>query len=70
MLGVRWSHALFILTFIGFFSLSSYIQYEITLIPLEPMLWLYFNLNVSHADFITFLLTTSNLMFHPQQNGH
>ena len=63
MLGVRWSHALLALPFIVFLLfLDSYKQYGIALIPLGQALWPYFNLIVSHASSITFLLTTSNLM--------
>ena len=68
MLWVRRSHALLALSFIIFLIfLGSYKQYGIVLIPLGPKLWPYSSLIVSHASSITFLLTTSNIVLHLQQ---
>ena len=65
VLGVRWSHALLALPFIVFLLfLGSYKQYGIILILLRQPLWPYSNLIVSHATFITFLLTMNNLMLY------
>ena len=68
MLGVRWSHALLALPFIVFLLfLDLHKQYEVTLIPLGPLLWPYFDLIISHASFITILLIVSNLMLYRVQ---
>ena len=56
--------SLLCLLFFFFFSLCSYKQYRITLIPLRPTLWPYFIFIISHASFITFLLIMSNLMLY------
>ena len=65
MLGVIWSHVFLVLYFIAFLLVfGSYKQYEIIFIPFKPMLWPYSNLIVSHAFFITFLLTTNDQMLY------
>ena len=50
------------------FFLGSYKQYEITLIPLGPVLWPHSNMIVSQASFTTFLLTMNNLRLHLQHH--
>ena len=71
MFGARQSHALLGLPNIAFLHfLGSYKQYGITLIPLGLALWPYFDLIISHASFITFLITMNNLMLYLLQQPY
>ena len=65
MLGVRWFHALLALPFIAFlFFLVCTNNMGQLLFLFGLALWPYYNLIVSHASSITFLLTTSNLVLY------